>query len=65
MRDKDLYATILGVASPCLVRDVKPRSGVAGLAVFIEHDGTQALPCPHLVGARIGLSDRGRFSPAA
>ena len=34
MRDKDFYATILGVASPWSVRDVEPRSEVAEGAVF-------------------------------
>lgn len=46
MHDKDLYATILGVTSPWLVREVEVRAGSAEVEVFIEHDGTVELLCP-------------------
>ena len=45
MRDNDLYATILGVASPWLVGDEELRSEVEEVEVFIEPDGTQGLLC--------------------
>lgn len=46
MHDKDLYATILGVTSPWVVRDVAVRAEEEEVEVFIEHDGSQALCCP-------------------
>jgi len=46
VHDKDLYATILGVTSPWLVREVEVRAGSAEVEVFIEHDGTVELLCP-------------------
>lgn len=46
MRDKDLYATILGVTSPWTVRDVDLRAGAQEVEVFIEHDGSTPLVCP-------------------
>ena len=46
MRDKDLYATILGVASPWAVFDVELRSEAEEVEVFIEHDGRRGLACP-------------------
>ncbi len=46
VHDKDLYATILGVASPWAVRDVELRCKMQEVEVFIEHDGMQGLLRP-------------------
>jgi transposase len=46
MHDKELYATILGVTSPWVVREVEVRVGAEEVEVFIEHDGTVDLCCP-------------------
>ena len=49
MHDKELYATILGVTSPWVVREVEVRAESTEVEVFIEHDGTQELLCPECV----------------
>jgi transposase len=46
MRDKDLYAAILGVSSPWRVREVELRTETGEVEVFIEHDGSLPLACP-------------------
>lgn len=51
MHDKDLYATILGVTSPWVVRDVDVRAAEEKVEVFIEHDGTSGLFCPECAEA--------------
>ena len=37
MRDKDLYATILGITAPWAVRDVDLRAEAQEVEVFIEY----------------------------
>jgi transposase len=51
MHDKELYATILGVTSPWVVRDVDVRAAEEEVEVFIEHDGTGGLCCPECAKA--------------
>ena len=46
MRDKELYAAILGVKAPWSIRDVHFGPGSKEVEVFIEHDGSQGLECP-------------------
>ena len=46
MRDKDLYAALLGATAPWRVREVKLRAEAQEVEVFIEHDGAQGLRCP-------------------
>jgi transposase len=46
VHDKDLYATILGVTSPWLVREVEVRAALEEVEVFIKHDGGTELVCP-------------------
>lgn len=46
MRDKDLYATILGITAPWRVEDVDLRAETQEVEVFIEYDGKLALACP-------------------
>lgn len=46
MHDKELYATILGVSLPWVVREVEVRASTEEVEVFIEHDGSEALRCP-------------------
>lgn len=54
MRDHELYATILGVTSPWVVRQVDLRADLEEVEVFIEHDGSALLACPQcgLEGSR-------------
>jgi transposase len=46
MHDKELYATILGVIPPWVVRQVDVRAKKEEVEVFIEHDGASGLCCP-------------------
>lgn len=61
MRDKDLYATFLGVRAPWLVREVELRSAAQEVEVFIEHDGSEGLRCPKC-GQACGRHDTRRRS---
>jgi len=61
MRDKDLYAPILGVRAPWSVRDVELRPAVQEVEVFIEHAGSVGLSCPQC-GQACGRHDTRRRS---
>jgi transposase len=50
MRDKDLYAAILGLTSPWVVREVELRAEAEEVEVFIEHDGRR-FACPQCAQA--------------
>lgn len=50
MRDKELYATILGVISPWTVREVDLRAGTQEVEVFIEYEASAPLRCPQCHG---------------
>ena len=60
MRDKDLYATILGITAPWLVRDVDLRAEAQEVEVFIEYDATQELACPECGTAAVRHDARRR-----
>jgi transposase len=61
MRDKDLYATILGITAPWAVRDVDLRAEAQEVEVFIEYDGERELACPEC-GAAASQHDTRRRS---
>lgn len=61
MRDKDLYAAILGVAPPWSVREVELRAVAEEVEVFIEHDDSVGLSCPRC-GQSCGRHDTRRRS---
>jgi transposase len=44
MRDRDLYATILGIKAPWAVTDVKLDPGNKKVEVFLEHQGKTVCP---------------------
>lgn len=46
MRDKDLYAKILGLESAWAVREVTLNLAGGEVVVHVEHDGRTALSCP-------------------
>src|SRR5438132_8228380 len=46
MRDKELYATILGITRPWRVTDVELKPEDQQVKVFIEHDRKGPLLCP-------------------
>lgn len=46
MRDKELYATILGITSPWRVTDVEVTVDKQEVRVLIEHSGNEPLRCP-------------------
>ena len=46
MRDRDLYAKLLGIDHPWRVRDVDARLDEAQVEVFIDFDATAELLCP-------------------
>jgi len=45
MRDKDLYARILGVSAPWRVVDVELELGAGEVLVYVKHSGEAACPC--------------------
>lgn len=46
MRDRDLYAKLLGIGAPWVVRDVDARIGAREVKVFISFDDTATAKCP-------------------
>jgi transposase len=56
MRDRDLYARILGLESPWKVSHVELLSDVEEVEVFVEVSGSAPLPCPEC-GAACGRHD--------
>jgi transposase len=61
MRDKDLYATILGIVAPWVVREVDLRAEAEEIEVFIEHGDPHSLTCPEC-GAACARHDARRRS---
>ena len=61
MRDKDLYAAILGVRAPWSVGEVQLRPATQEVEVFIQHDGSASLCCPQC-GQACGRYDTRRRS---
>jgi len=61
MRDKDLYAAILGVRAPWSVGEVQLRPATQEVEVFIQHDGAASLCCPQC-GQACGRYDTRRRS---
>ena len=61
MRDKDLYAAILGVRAPWSVGEVELRPATQEVEVFIQHDGSASLCCPQC-GRACGRYDTRRRS---
>ncbi len=59
MRDKDLYAAIIGVTSPWMVHEVGLRTEAEEVEVFIEHDGRH-FACPQCAQASPGYDTRRR-----
>jgi transposase len=51
MRDREMYAKLLGIEAPWAVRDVDLRLDEGEVEVVLEHKGTSKLPCPEC-GAR-------------
>lgn len=60
MRDKDLYATILGIQSPWKVIDVDLRAKEEEVIVRLEHDRSEELRCPECRRACPGYDTRRR-----
>ncbi|EDM74265.1 transposase [Plesiocystis pacifica SIR-1] len=56
MRDRDLYAKLLGIEDPWYVRDVDPRLEAGEVEIFISRDERAELPCP-VCGAAAGRYD--------
>jgi transposase len=61
MRDKDLYATILGVEAPWLVSEVELRGSAEEVEVYLAYDAKAPLHCPTCGGVR-GRHDTRRRS---
>lgn len=60
MRDRDLYAKLLGIDLPWHVRDVDARLHEGKVEVFIEFNATYELPCPECGEACGGYDTRTR-----
>jgi transposase len=60
MRDKDLYAKILGLDPPWVVREVKLDMEEGEVVVHVEHDRRTALRCPECGGEAPGYDFRER-----
>lgn len=60
MRDRELYATILGIVSPWQVRDVELRAEGEQVEVFVGHDGRSQLKCPQCGRASPRYDERRR-----
>ena len=60
MRDKQLYAQILGIVSPWMVTDVELDLPGCEVRVLIEHDRSSALECPVCGAACPGYDHRER-----
>jgi transposase len=56
MRDRDLYAKLLGIEAPWYVRDVDPRLEAREVEIFIALDENTALSCP-VCGVTCGRYD--------
>ena len=56
MRDRELYAKLLGIEAPWRVRDVDARLDAGEVEVFIVFDEKAKLPCPEC-GAACGRYD--------
>jgi transposase len=56
MRDRDLYAKLLGIEDPWYVRDVDPRLEAREVEIFISLDERAELACP-VCGAVCGRYD--------
>lgn len=56
MRDRDLYAKLLGIEAPWRVREVDARLDASEVEVFIIFDDKAELPCPEC-GAACGRHD--------
>ena len=56
MRDRDLYAKLLGIEAPWSVREVDARLDAGEVEVFISFDGTARVTCPEC-GAACGRHD--------
>jgi transposase len=60
MRDKDLYAQILGITPPWRVRAVDLRLKEGEVEVFLDHDPSVALVCPICGAEASGYDSRER-----
>jgi transposase len=60
MRDRDLYARILGVERPWRVSRVELRLEAGEVEVFVEHDGSRELACPECGERSSGYDQRQR-----
>lgn len=56
MRDRDLYAKLLGIEAPWYVRDVDPRLEAQEVEIFIALDESVTLTCP-VCGVACGRYD--------
>ena len=59
MQDRELYATILGIAAPWRVKRVEVRAGAEEVEVFVEHDET-TLACAVCGASAAGYDTRER-----
>ena len=60
MRDKDLYAQILGIASPWQVTDVELSSPEGRITVRVSRDSKTVLCCPTCAAPSLGYDSRPR-----
>ncbi len=58
MRDKELYAQILGLSRPCSIAEVELDTPGEEVRVMVDHDGDESLCCPECGEASPGYDTR-------
>lgn len=61
MRDKNLYATILGVEAPWVVNEVELRGSAEEVEVHLDYDAKAPLHCPTCGGDTSSLMAASRY----